>query len=219
MPRTPGTRGASSVWIGDDPRVRAGQRHQLHVQRVVEPDIGGILLRAGDALDAAEAGKDDADDAVIAARPVLTVEPCGRERDRLDDAAVAGAAAQVAGEPFLDLVVSRMRDWSTAGSCAATIMPGMQNPHCTAPRFDERLLHRVELSVGAEPFDRHDGLAIALDGEHEARVHRAAVQQHRAGAAFAFGAAFLRAGEIQLIAKHLEQRVMRLRRRASGACR
>ena len=110
--------------------------------------------------------------------------------DGVDDAAVAAAAAQISGEPFLDLVFARVRDWSTADIVAATIMPGMQKPHCTAPRVDERLLHRIELSVSAEPFDRHDVLAVAFHREHQTRVDRAAVQQHRARAAFAFGAAF-----------------------------
>ena len=43
----------------DDARVRAGQRDQLDVQRIVEPDIGGVLLRAGDALDGAEPRNDE----------------------------------------------------------------------------------------------------------------------------------------------------------------
>ena len=82
--------------------------------------------------------------------------------------------------------------------------------------FDERLLHRIELSVSAQSFDRDDILAIAFDGEHETSVDRTAVQQHRAGAALAFGAAFFRAGQIQLVAQRLEQRVMRLHIERSG---
>ena len=54
MPRTPGTRKGLVCMNGDDPRVRAGHRNQLDVQRVVEADVGGVLLRAGDALDGAE---------------------------------------------------------------------------------------------------------------------------------------------------------------------
>ncbi len=42
---------------GDDPRVCARHRDQLHVQRIVEPDIGSVLLRAGHAFDGAESGK------------------------------------------------------------------------------------------------------------------------------------------------------------------
>ena len=61
----------------------------------------------------------------------------------------------------------------------------------------------------SQPFDGDDLVAIRFRGQHQARVDRAAVQQHRAGAAFALAAAFLRAGETELIAQRFEQRVVR----------
>ena len=38
----------------DDASVRARQRDQLHVQHVLDADIGRVLLRARDALDSTE---------------------------------------------------------------------------------------------------------------------------------------------------------------------
>jgi hypothetical protein len=46
----------------DNARVRAGQRHQLDVQRVVQPDVGSVLLRPRHALDGPEPGDGAADD-------------------------------------------------------------------------------------------------------------------------------------------------------------
>src|SRR5207237_3343084 len=49
-----------------------------------------------------------------------------------------------------------------------------------------------------------------LRGQGQAREDRNAVDQHRAGAALAELAAVLRAGELELLAQHFEQGVVRL---------
>ena len=54
MPRTPGMLGGIISMNRDDAGVRARQRDQLDVQRVLDADIGRVLLRAGDALDGTE---------------------------------------------------------------------------------------------------------------------------------------------------------------------
>ena len=41
-----------------DAGARAGQRHELDVEDVVETQIRGVALRAGDALDAADTARD-----------------------------------------------------------------------------------------------------------------------------------------------------------------
>jgi hypothetical protein len=46
---------------GDDPRPGAVEAHQLHVQRILEPDVGHVRLSAGDAVDAADPGGRRAD--------------------------------------------------------------------------------------------------------------------------------------------------------------
>ena len=63
----------------------------------------------------------------------------------------------------------------------------------------------------AEPFDRDDVASFDLRERHEARAHRLAVDEHRARAALAFAAAFLRAGEAALLAQHVEQPRHRMR--------
>ena len=54
--------------------------------------------------------------------------------------------------------------------------------------------------------------ALAFEREHQAGKHRLAVDQHRAGAAFAELAAVLGAGEVEVLAQHLEQRLVRRER-------
>ena len=49
----------------DDACVRAGQRDKLDVQGIVEPDIGGVRLRACHAFDGAEPRKRSADNVIV----------------------------------------------------------------------------------------------------------------------------------------------------------
>src|SRR5262245_51664850 len=72
--------------------------------------------------------------------------------------------------------------------------------------FGKRLLKRMELAARAQTFNRRDLAAVGPDGKLAARVHRLAVEQYRAGAAFATVATDLRAGEIQVISEQLDQR-------------
>ena len=89
----------------------------------------------------------------------------------------------------------------------ATIRPGVQNPHCTRPGVDERLLHRVEVVAVGEPLDRRHVVAVGLRGEHEARTDERPVEQHRARSALALLARVLRAGVAQLLAQRVEERL------------
>jgi hypothetical protein len=64
----------------------------------------------------------------------------------------------------------------------------------------KRLLHGVELSPPREAFDGRDRSTVRLGRQHEARLHRIAVEQHRTGAADTLFAADVRAVELQLVA-------------------
>ncbi len=64
----------------------------------------------------------------------------------------------------------------------------------------EGLLDRVQLAVFGHALDRLQVLALGLDGEHRAALHRLAVDQDRAGAALARVAADVRAGQPQVVA-------------------
>ena len=64
--------------------------------------------------------------------------------------------------------------------------------------------------AGRQPLDGGDRVAVGLHREHQARAHRHAVDQHRAGAADAVLAAGMRAGERELVAQAVEQGHARL---------
>ena len=78
---------------------------------------------------------------------------------------------------------------------------------------DQRLLHGVQLAAAREVFDGDDFAAVGLRGEQDAGVDRLvgqflsaqAAQHHCAGAAVAFGAAFLGAGRAFGQAQVVEQ--------------
>jgi Rrf2 family protein len=70
----------------------------------------------------------------------------------------------------------------------------------------ERLLHRVEGAVRvAEALDRGDLAAVGLGGEDGARLHRDAVQCHRAGAALGGVTADVGAGEPEAVAQEVDE--------------
>jgi hypothetical protein len=107
---------------------------------------------------------------------------------RIDDRAIAGAAADVALERMrqvglVDLLERRRggRHHHAGGAVAA--LEGL--------RVMEGLLDGMQLAVLAEAFDGGDLLALAAEGRHQAGVEGMAVQPHRAGAAVAGIAALL----------------------------
>ena len=113
---------------------------------------------------------------------------------RLDDVVVAGAAAEVALEALAHLGLGRVR----------VLVEQRDRRHDHARRAEaalqavvllERLLHRVQLAVGGQALDGGDLGAVGLDGEHRARLHRLAVEQHGARAARRRVAADVGAGE------------------------
>ena len=91
-------------------------------------------------------------------------------------------------------------------TCAAhTAMPGVQMPHCAPPQRRARAAPRAAPRRCARP-----STVVTLRPSHcadrdEARVDDLAVEHHRARAALALAAAFLRAGEAQVLAQHVEQ--------------
>jgi hypothetical protein len=42
---------------GVDPGARAEKRHELDVKRIVQPNVGGVLLRPCDSFDAPDSGQ------------------------------------------------------------------------------------------------------------------------------------------------------------------
>ena len=129
---------------------------------------------------------------------------CGGGNYRFEDADESGAAAEIAGEAFANLRHGRVR----------VAFEQMRRGHQHARRTDaalrasagkERLLQRVHFAVARQAFDGFDARAFSLQYGHEATVHQFAVHAHRARAAFAFAAAFLGSGQVQVFAQHVEQ--------------
>ena len=133
----------------------------------------------------------------------------GRVLHGLDDVHVAGAAAEVAGDGLADLVLARVlvalqqrvAGHHHAGRAVAALQPVL---------LQEALLDRVELAVLLQPLDGHDLAAVGLHGQHGARLHGHAVEQHRAGAAVGGVAADVGAGEPEDLAEQVDEQQPRL---------
>jgi hypothetical protein len=134
----------------------------------------------------------------------LSLGPASRRRieDGADDLVVAGAAAEVARQPVADRARS-----------GRVLIEQRLGCHDEARRADAALQRRVfeEASAAAgaahalgDPLDRGRSRPFGLDAEHQAGVHQLAVEDDVAGAAVAVVAAFLGAGQAQLIAQHIE---------------
>ena len=120
---------------------------------------------------------------------------------RIDDLAVAGAAAEHAAQRILDLGAARrvtvgqhvLRRHQHAGRADAALRRAM---------IEKRLLQRRERAVGVgQALDRLDRPAVHLAHRHQAGADLPAVEQHGAGAAVAGIAADLGAGEAEVVAQ------------------
>src|SRR3954471_9338829 len=122
----------------------------------------------------------------------------------LDDVVIAGAAAEVALEPVADLVVRRVR-MLLQEARRRHDHPGRAVAALQRVVLLERALHRVQLAVRRETLDRRDLVAVRLDGEQRARLHRLAVEMDGASTAGRRVAADVRAGEVQLLAQRVDE--------------
>src|SRR5258708_4605069 len=120
--------------------------------------------------------------------------------DGLDDVLVTRAPAEIAGQL---LAQRRALERHTAiGQRDGTEQEARRAvPALQRVRIAERLLHRVQLPPARESFDGRDRSTLRLGRQHEARLHRLAVEQHGAGAADALLAADMGAVELELVAQ------------------
>src|SRR5436190_14511075 len=131
--------------------------------------------------------------------------------DRFLDLLVAGAAAQISRDRFLDALArrarlarkQRLRRHQDARRAVAALRRA---------EVGKGRLQRIELGAAAETFDGVDRLAFALERKHQAGELGFAIDEHCAGAALAELAAVLGAGEAEVFAQHLEQRLVRRER-------
>src|SRR5262249_61158326 len=104
----------------------------------------------------------------------------GRELDRFEDLDVPGAAAEIPGECFLDLIAARLR------VLLEQRLRGQKKPRRTVPalrrsQVREGLLGRMEPARIRHPLDGSDGFSLALEAEVETGEHRLSVHEHGAG--------------------------------------
>ena len=100
----------------------------------------------------------------------------------------------------------------SSSETAASTMPGVQMPHCAPPHDRNASWTACSCVAVGDPLDRDD---LARRRRAPAGTRQlftsCAVEQHRAGAALALAAAFLGAGQAQLLAQHVEQPRHRVR--------
>ena len=133
----------------------------------------------------------------------------GRLEHGADDLVVAGAAAQIAGQPVAHLGLGRVR------VALQQRLGGDQEARRADAALQRRMLE--ELAAAADAARRRSAMPsmVSTSGPRPRRQHQAgadqpAVEHDAAGAAVAGGAAFLGAGQRQLVAQHVEQRLLGL---------
>jgi len=130
----------------------------------------------------------------------------GRLLDRLDHLDVTAAAADVAGDSFADLELTRIRVLiqQPLGRKQHT---GRAKTTLDSRIVDERLLERVKTGHVTKTLDSENILAFGADCQIQAGIHRLAIDQYGASSAFSSAAALFCAGQANLFTDHIEQPV------------
>ena len=127
-------------------------------------------------------------------------------RTACDDVRIGAATAEIARHVFADFVVGARMAFADAGNGghdlarrAVAALEGVM--------LEEGGLDRVEFGTGiGEPFDGRDRAAFDLRSQRQTGKHTLAVDMNGAGATLALIAAFLGAGEVEMIAQRIEKR-------------
>src|SRR5262249_36412176 len=114
------------------------------------------------------------------------------------DGRVTRAPAEVPGKAVLHLPERRVR--SERNGCHDH--PGRTDPALGATMFHE---HGLQWMPAVESLDGYNASAVNLSERHKTRIHRQAIDEHRACATLAFSAPFLGAGELTGFTQHVEQ--------------
>ena len=107
----------------------------------------------------------------------------------------------------------------SSSATVAITKPGVQKPHIRPSVSKKACCTGCSVVAVGQAVDGANLLALHLDGERRAGVDRAAVDDHRAGAAGAAIADALVAGEVGAVAQRVEQRDARLDPQIERACR
>src|SRR5262249_8533865 len=126
-----------------------------------------------------------------------------------NDALVARAPAQVPGQALAYLLLARLRV-SAEEPGHRDDEAGGAEPALQAMAVAEGLLYRAERPVlRGQPLNRGHLGALQLHREQQAGPYRVAVDEHRARAADAVLTPQVRAGEVQVLAQRVGQRLAR----------
>ena len=194
-----------------------GRTQHMNMQHVRHQHIAGIFQPTGHFARGVDAADILADivallgvDAVQHGHRQVAVLHVARQFDGVENLLVAGAAADVAAEPFLDLFAvgkgvdaqRRGRRHHHAGNAVAAL---------AGAGLVEGLLQHAQFAGLGQRLDSVDPGALHLRHRQQARLHQHAIDEHRTGAAFAGAAAFLVAGQVEVVANEIEQTLRRLR--------
>src|SRR6516164_226029 len=156
-----------------------------------------------------EAARRGSASAFAARSPLRSRSGLRHRLDRIDDGLIAGATAVIAREMGTDLFAARnaaagqqfLRGEQHARRAVAALQGVARN---------ERPLQIGDLVRIGHAFDGVDARAVALHRQHQAAAHHHAVDAHAAGAAYAALAADMTAGQRNVFAQEVDQRLARI---------
>ena len=164
-----------------DPRMGMRRAQKLKMEEFGRRDVERIF---GAAADNGRAGGRRY--AAAASAPGFGFLDLAHAANGVLDRAITGATANIAfqspGEILPLRLIQARRRHDQAWRAEAALKP---------LRLQEGLLHRMQLAIRGQAFDRRDRTVFGAIGGKNATVHRVAVDQHRAGAAIARVASLL----------------------------
>ena len=116
---------------------------------------------------------------------------------------VAGAATKISRQPVANFRLSRSWISFKQIDCRQH-HAGCAYAALRAPTIDEGLLNGVQLIACGNAFDGFDRRAFDLCNWNQTTVYDAAIDDDAARAALAFATTFLRSGQLQLLAQHVQ---------------
>ena len=154
-----------------------GERRSCACSHARQLEVGDVARAAGDLLErvdaAARSGPTTRSGAARGSPRQRRPRVAGAASDRVDDLAVARAAAEVAAQVVQHVARASATGCSSSSALAVSSMPDVQKPHCTAPRVDERLLERVRARRRRpRPSTVSTVAPVGLDGQVRAGAHR-----------------------------------------------
>ncbi|MEH2542350.1 hypothetical protein V1278_004628 [Bradyrhizobium sp. AZCC 1577] len=131
--------------------------------------------------------------------------PLGSVGDRSDDARIGTATADIAAHPKPDFIRRTCMAFCDAAYSRHDLSGGAEAALQTVA-LDERSLERMKLAIRFKALDRLDLSPLMHRSQRQAGDDTPAVEKDGASTAGALIAPFLRAGEIERLAQHIEQR-------------